>query len=32
MSPLLAFVGRPPGGDWEYSLWLWPTETSWVCK
>jgi len=32
MSPLVAFLTRPKGGEWEYALWLWPTETSWVAR
>lgn len=27
--PLLAFIICPPGGDWEYGLWLIGTPRSW---
>ena len=27
---LVAFVGRPPGGDWEYVLWIPSIDLAWI--
>ena len=27
---LVAFVGRPDGGDWEYVLWIPSSRRSWI--